>query len=146
MSITQPLQGPKVISVRMQSPDDAVAPFSAATAGSSDKIYEYANKKPVWSDQVDAYVLNFDGRVTVASTKNLILMSPHESVQSCAGDGSEVDGETHAVALRFGRVAKKSPDQGLSQFSLDVAHPMSPLQAAGVAMSSLLSNVDTCWF
>jgi tubby-related protein 1 len=36
------------------------------------------NKPPRWNDQVGAYVLNFNGRVTMASVKNFQLVDPEE--------------------------------------------------------------------
>eukprot|EP00937_MAST-01D_sp_MAST-1D-sp2_P006575 g6575.t1 len=36
------------------------------------------NKPPRWNDQVGAYVLNFNGRVTMASVKNFQLVTPHD--------------------------------------------------------------------
>ena len=36
------------------------------------------NKPPRWNDQVGAYVLNFNGRVTMASVKNFQLVEPDE--------------------------------------------------------------------
>jgi tubby-related protein 1 len=49
------------------------------------------NKPPRWNEQVGAYVLNFNGRVTMASVKNFQLVDPDEQ---------------NAVVLQFGRVAK----------------------------------------
>lgn len=36
------------------------------------------NKPPRWNEQVGAYVLNFSGRVTMASVKNFQLVDPDE--------------------------------------------------------------------
>lgn len=36
------------------------------------------NKPPRWNEQVGAYVLNFNGRVTMASVKNFQLVDPDE--------------------------------------------------------------------
>lgn len=36
------------------------------------------NKPPRWNDTVGAYVLNFNGRVTMASVKNFQLVDPDE--------------------------------------------------------------------
>lgn len=38
----------------------------------------FINKPPRWNDQVGAYVLNFNGRVTMASVKNFQLVDPDE--------------------------------------------------------------------
>lgn len=72
------------------------------------------NKKPRWNDQVGAYVLNFNGRVTMASVKNFQLVLPD-------------DHET--VILQFGRVGKDS-------FTMDFRFPISPIQAFAVCLSS----------
>ena len=42
-----------------------------------DLIY-LINKPPRWNEQVGAYVLNFNGRVTMASVKNFQLVDPDE--------------------------------------------------------------------
>ena len=36
------------------------------------------SKPPRWNEQVQAYVLNFKGRVTIASVKNFQLVDPKE--------------------------------------------------------------------
>ena len=45
-------------------------------------LFYYINKPPKWNEQVGAYVLNFNGRVTMASVKNFQLVSQddHDSV------------------------------------------------------------------
>lgn len=42
-----------------------------------DLIY-LINKPPRWNEQVGAYVLNFNGRVTMASVKNFQLVDPDD--------------------------------------------------------------------
>lgn len=64
--------------------------------------------------QVGAYVLNFNGRVTMASVKNFQLVTPE-------------DEET--VLLQFGRTEKE-------RFSMDFQWPLSPLQAFAITLSS----------
>ena len=75
----------------------------------------YVNKKPQWNEQVGAFVLNFGGRVTVASVKNFQLVSPEASHET--------------EVLRFG---KRAADE----FALDFRCPMSPLVAFCIALSS----------
>jgi tubby-related protein 1 len=77
------------------------------------------NKPPRWNEQVGAYVLNFSGRVTMASVKNFQLVDPDEQ---------------NAVILQFGRVGK-------DQFTMDMQWPMSPFQAFAVTMSSFDSKI-----
>ena len=76
------------------------------------------NKPPRWNDQVGAYVLNFNGRVTMASVKNFQLVDPEEQ---------------NVVILQFGRVGK-------DEFTMDLQWPMSPLQAFAITMSSFDSK------
>lgn len=37
------------------------------------KIFHFKNRKPVYSEAVQGYILNFGGRVQKASVKNFIL-------------------------------------------------------------------------
>lgn len=74
----------------------------------------YQNKPPKWNDQIGAYVLNFNKRVTEASVKNFQLISAN-------------DPET--VYLQFGRVDKEV-------FNLDFRSPISPFQAFAMCLSS----------
>jgi len=72
------------------------------------------NKPPRWNDLVGAYVLNFYGRVTMASVKNFQLVHPDDH---------------DTVVLQFGRV-------GPNQFNMDYRYPLSPMQAFSVCLSS----------
>jgi hypothetical protein len=69
-------------------------------------MFTMINKPPRWNDQVGAYVLNFNGRVTMASVKNFQLINPDD---------------LETVILQFGRVGK-------DRFTMDFRHPLSPMQ------------------
>ena len=43
-----------------------------------DELFYMINKPPRWNEQVGAYVLNFNGRVTMASVKNFQLINPED--------------------------------------------------------------------
>lgn len=77
------------------------------------------NKPPRWNEQVGAYVLNFNGRVTMASVKNFQLVDPEEQ---------------NTVVLQFGRVGK-------DEFTMDLQYPMSPFQAFALTLSSFDSKI-----
>lgn len=79
------------------------------------------NREPKWNHQLGAYVLNFNGRVTVASVKNFQL-----SYIS--------DNNAEQVVLQFGRT-------GNDEFNLDFKWPISPIQAFGVALASFDSKL-----
>ena len=82
-------------------------------------LLELHNKQPVWSDETQAYVLNFHGRVTQASVKNFQL------VHSADED---------YIVLQFGRIAENT-------FTLDYNFPMCALQAFAIALSSFDSKM-----
>lgn len=77
------------------------------------------NKPPRWNEQVGAYVLNFNGRVTMASVKNFQLVDPEDQ---------------NSVILQFGRVAQ-------DEFTMDMQWPICPLQAFAITMSSFDSKI-----
>lgn len=83
-----------------------------------DMVY-LINKPPRWNEQVGAYVLNFNGRVTMASVKNFQLVDPEEQ---------------NSVVLQFGRVGK-------DEFTMDMQWPISPFQAFAVTLSSFDSKI-----
>lgn len=73
------------------------------------------NRPPRWNQKRGAFCLDFKGRITRPSVKNLQLAS---------------EDDLDRTLLQFGRVA---PDG----FVLDYAFPMAPLQAFGVALTAL---------
>jgi len=77
-------------------------------------LIELVNKPPRWNDNVGAYVLNFNGRVTMASVKNFQLITPDDE---------------DSIVLQFGRVGK-------DLFTMDFAWPLSPMQAFTICLSS----------
>ena len=88
-------------------------------AGHFEHMSFWENKKPQYDEDLGAYTLDFDGRVTMASSKNF-LMVPSTDIRG-------------PVAVRFGRVED-------SQFVMDVAWPCSPVKAMGVALASVLTK------
>uniref|UniRef100_A0A7S4SH78 Tubby C-terminal domain-containing protein n=1 Tax=Alexandrium monilatum TaxID=311494 RepID=A0A7S4SH78_9DINO len=81
---------------------------------SSHLIDVYQNKPPKWNEQIGAFVLNFNKRVTQASVKNFQL--------TCNEDPD-------TVYLQFGRVGK-------DVFNMDFRFPFSPFQAFAICLSS----------
>lgn len=74
----------------------------------------YQNKVPKWNDQIGAFVLNFNKRVSTASVKNFQLVNQYDP---------------DVVYLQFGRAGKET-------FTMDVRHPLSIVQAFGIVLSS----------
>ena len=82
-------------------------------------LLELHNKQPVWSEETQAYVLNFHGRVTQASVKNFQLV--HSA-------------DVNYIVLQFGRISEDT-------FTLDYSFPISAVQAFAVALSSFDSKL-----
>lgn len=70
--------------------------------------------------EAGAYMLDFQGRVTMASVKNVQLVE----------EGFQAAGKHAQVLLQFGRTGKDS-------FTLDFKYPLSPLQAFGIALAKM---------
>jgi len=79
------------------------------------ELFMMKNKSPKWNEAANAYVLNFNGRVTQPSVKNFQLV--------------DYEDEEEVVVMQFGRV-------GDNEFTCDFQYPISPLQAFGIALSS----------
>ncbi|MGH0115618.1 UNVERIFIED_CONTAM: hypothetical protein FKN15_037941 [Acipenser sinensis] len=86
---------------------------------SMDNLIELHNKAPVWNDDTQSYVLNFHGRVTMASVKNFQIV--HEN-------------DLDYIVMQFGRVAEDI-------FTLDYNYPMCALQAFAIGLSSFDSKL-----
>ena len=83
------------------------------------KLLYLINKPPNWNDTVGAYVLNFNGRVTMASVKNFQLVQPDH---------------LDLILLQFGRVGK-------DEFTMDFRYPLTPFQAFAITLSSFDSKI-----
>ncbi|OMJ77625.1 hypothetical protein SteCoe_22751 [Stentor coeruleus] len=87
--------------------------------GRMNNMYCFFNKPPKWNERKDyvdvqAFVLNFNGRVDKASVKNFQLID---------------DKDENKIYLQFGRV-------GDQMFNLDFQWPFSPLLAFAIALTS----------
>ncbi|KAJ1445202.1 Tub family-domain-containing protein [Pelagophyceae sp. CCMP2097] len=128
-------RGPRKMQVAM--PKIGLDDRPAREQGAQDILYrmkahEYPslvhliNKPPRWNDHVGArapaparYVLNFNGRVTMASVKNFQLVQPDEQ---------------EIIMLQFGRVGK-------DEFTMDFQWPVTPFQAFAITLSSFDSKI-----
>ena len=80
----------------------------------------FQNRPPWWNEELGAFVLNFGGRVSVASVKNFQLCERRD--------------QEHM--MQFGRI------QGRHNFTMDFQHPLTPTQAFAIAISSLQSKIS----
>jgi len=106
-----PADGSRVVYQPSEGEDTMAGLFKA---GHTQDMVIMVNKPPKWNDAVKAFVLNFNGRVTMASVKNFQLVTPDDHDR---------------VVLQFGRVGK-------DLFTMDVQWPLSPLQAFSICLSS----------
>jgi len=77
------------------------------------------NKSPQWNEDTQAFVLNFGGRVSLASVKNFQLVH---------------DQDLDYIILQFGRT-------GADTFTMDFQYPLCPLQAIGMVLTSFDAKI-----
>ena len=94
--------------------------FKGKTEMAREHLFSYENRQPRWNEDMEAYVLNFNKRVTMASVKNFQLIESGE--------------EEERVIMQFGRTGK-------DEFSMDVQWPMSLFQAFAISLSSCDSKL-----
>ncbi|KAL9180010.1 hypothetical protein ACHAXT_007980 [Thalassiosira profunda] len=99
--------------------DDTLGEQRAAAANANGLLI-LQNRPPWWNVELGAFVLNFGGRVKVASVKNF---------QLC-----ERTDRDHL--MQFGRI------EGRHAFTMDFGWPLTPLQAFAIAISSLQSKIS----
>ena len=103
----------------MSEDDDRMVTCFKDNASSQDNLMSFVNKNPGWNEEIKAYALNFNGRVTMASVKNFQLVD---------------ESDPEKIYLQFGRTGK-------DEFILDLQWPLSPLQAFAFALSSFDSKL-----
>lgn len=79
------------------------------------------NRPPWWNVELGSFVLNFGGRVSVASVKNFQLCDRYDQ---------------DYIMLQFGRIA------GRHSFTMDFQYPLTAVQAFAIAISSLQSKIS----
>jgi len=89
-------------------------------SGDLQKIDLFVNSVPKWDTKLHAYVLDFKGRVTQPSVKNFLLVPVADEKK---------------IVLTFGRV-------GAEKFTMDFTHPLTPIQAFGICLSSFDTKIS----
>ncbi|KAM4796580.1 tubby-related protein 1 isoform 2-T2 [Rhinophrynus dorsalis] len=79
-----------------------------------ENLIQLHNKSPVWNEDTQSYVLNFNGRVTHPSVKNFQIVHTDD---------------LDYIIMQFGRVADDA-------FTMDYKYPMCAVQAFAIALSS----------
>jgi len=106
---------------------EAVA-YGAVGVREEGELMKFQTKQPVWNEELQAWTLNFDGRVKMASKKNFLLEVEDDSFHLAQefGEGTE--------QLRFGKVRK-------NVYSLDYKYPFVPIVALGAAVSTFAKKM-----
>ena len=80
-----------------------------------DRVFILKTRQPIWSDEADAWTMDFNGRVKLASKKNFQLV--------------DINNDKEKTLMNFGKVTKE-------HFSLDYCKPMTLIQCFAVALTS----------
>eukprot|EP00210_Caulerpa_lentillifera_P001738 g1668.t1 len=100
---------------QFQPTDQQDSILSKYKEGKNDEsLVSLVNKSPKWNDQLNAYCLNFKGRVTEASVKNFQLVT---------------ENDPDRVVLQFGKVGK-------DRFNMDFGWPVTAFQAFAICLTS----------
>ena len=91
------------------------------------------SRKPRWSEQLEAWTMDFKGRVKKASKKNFQLISATD-VESSSLDVTADDDDDGKVLMLFGKVSR-------DRFSLDFAPPLSIVQALAIALTTFTDKI-----
>eukprot|EP00924_Labyrinthula_sp_SR-Ha-C_P002050 snap_masked-scaffold_145-processed-gene-0.1-mRNA-1 protein AED:0.42 eAED:0.45 QI:0/-1/0/1/-1/1/1/0/632 len=98
----------------------------------TNKAFFFRNKAPIWVESLEAYSLDFNGRVTLPSNKNFQLQGTTPKLF-----------ERQEVMLQFGKVSEfddkeksRRDDPKYSVYTLDFQWPFSPIQAFSICISS----------
>lgn len=86
-------------------------------------------------ERIQAYSLDFNGRVTLPSNKNfqIELEKVQDSPNLTMLNGRENDD----IVLQFGKVVSADDCvENVSVYTVDFQYPMSPIQALGICLSS----------
>lgn len=94
--------------------------------GQNGRMICLENKPPVWNPALNAYVLNFFGRVTKPSVKNFQLVNKHEGYYYYYR-------LANSIVMQFGRIEDE-------YFNLDIGWPFSIFQAFAIAISAFDYN------
>ena len=85
-------------------------------------------KQPEWSAKLNAWTLNFSGRVKQPSKRNFMLVIQQDDQALVNEFGQK------KPLLRFGKISK-------DRYALDFSYPLSPVQAMGIALTTFAQKL-----
>ena len=83
-------------------------------------VFKLRTKKPKWNGELEAWTMDFKGRVKIASKKNFQMI--------------DEDDKDETVLMMFGKAAKH-------RFSLDYRAPITAIQAMSIALTSFADKL-----
>ncbi|KAG0255990.1 hypothetical protein BG011_004826 [Mortierella polycephala] len=119
------LKGPRKMTILMNTmgtngqmvesrPTQAKDTLIGRMTGDMTDLLVLRNKSPQWNDDTNSFVLNFGGRVSLASVKNFQIVHDHD---------------LDYIIMQFGRTSQDT-------FTMDCQYPMTPFQAFAFALTS----------
>mmetsp|Transcript_6845 Transcript_6845/g.7863 ORF Transcript_6845/g.7863 Transcript_6845/m.7863 type:complete len:544 (-) Transcript_6845:247-1878(-) len=99
----------------------------------SNKAIFGKNKEPYWLESIQAYSLDFRGRVTLPSNKNFQLIIENAPEPTTGHNKLPIDPSGEEISLQFGKVGE---ERGCEIFTMDIRWPLSPLQAFAICLSA----------
>jgi tubby-related protein 1 len=115
-----------VINATNKAASDTMSGSGVSALAAETNVTELVNKKPRYDEARKAYVMKFNHRVKRSSVKNFILVKKDES--------DKVPMVVIQDILLFGKCNKQ-------MFNLDISHPLSPMQAFAIALTSFDSKL-----
>lgn len=68
------LKGPRKMTIILPPVSESCNDLLKKFKQNSDQVVVLRNKQPMWNEESDSFVLNFEGRVTLASVKNFQIV------------------------------------------------------------------------
>jgi hypothetical protein len=119
----------------------ASRPAAAQGDQGTDLVLYGCNKQPYWLDSIQAYSLDFSGRVTLPSNKNFQLVLDGNPALGNRSTSSANQQYQHPggsdITLQFGKVFAAA---SVEVYTVDVAWPLSPVQAFGVSLTAVIQK------
>lgn len=107
--------GPRVFHVYTDPKDSSyTTKLSERVRRKKNEYVKVVNKPPYFNYDTNSYVLNFNGRVTMPSTRNFQIIHPRD---------------TSYITMTFGKISR-------NEYVLDYTYPWSGIEAFSIALSS----------
>ena len=114
--------------LRKKKTKEQQAQYAAVEQVEQAQLLILETKKPEWSEKLNAWTLNFAGRVKEPSKRNFMLVIQQDDAALVSEFGQKTP------LLRFGKISK-------DRYALDFSYPLSPVQAMGIALTTFAQKL-----